>query len=806
MTYRMSITQSVSTPIASVNDDQIVSQKQLTTIAENSSVAVQPSTVSDSYPPTLLESFKDITPYELLRKQFKVDEFTITDGDMSFARQWELPFIFKNVPQMKHALASVNFFRADGVEITFVMQHSFTVSGMAIIGHVPGTSVAEMDVYRLSGYPSQLVSIASSSQVIFTCKNYNPDPWIRVVSDIDGTPTLGDDYGYLHWINVAPIRAYGGSADVWNVKVFARLINPKTAAPVKPKSTCPPAPKTKGMKSQSEPTPTKKIQAPFDWEAFDKSSTGSMLSTKASSPIEPIIQTVDSLTPLLSTVLGCLDKPNNMRVCQDVWDNPSREWNLGSGVDNAVRLGLYPRSTKGIKNQFEPMSDLHLTDIASKPMLIHTAALNFGTSDAEVTVFDHVPVPEFTSSMTSELRQPDFLAGCAMMSRYCRVNYNYLVFFCATNLMRCKAQISLLFENSDETAVSIGDTITKVIDIDGDTVTSFSVPHLSLTQYVDPRLREEHRNTYIRIELINAPVGVSTDSFTPTIDVAVFRAAAPGTAFNGLMAPTFTTSEAYKKKKSTFKSQCDFQTFFKKRFEPIVPASFTYESGYIASEQLGSVNDILRRRHIFHGCGLDGFQGNSALLNYLEFMKIPSHGYPSAAQLTHLLGSPFAWLYSASHFWSGDFDLKVTMEVGGSVRASITPNGNIGGGQYRWSVTTQGSDILGSANSLFSVNGYAGSSLNPLNFFSLQIPYYSLRSVEASYYDSPFASLPGDSYHTLALMQELPSGNINLQEYGISAADNFRLYNLRPFPRLVVLASPGKTKTKKTLSPDGSSS
>lgn len=661
-----------------LNDDIVPDSIQTisTTLADTgASLSIQPI-------PSMMQAVSplpDQTPDKMLSRLMELGTLTWSVGDPATVTgppRWKLnPFTaLSTLPVFEDILQWYLYMRSD-VEISFRINTNQFYAGALMITSCPGDLVINSGTDAPAGIQtrSYLPTVVLSAQKQDTATIHLPWAWNQRFISITDVQAMDPFIMWSVYVDIlSPLVATVSSPLAVSVAVMARFMNPKlflpfvftssgkaSEKPARPKTILEPRRMaiTKTVHHQSSAT-TKKFAVPqkkgvrsvvhVAAPASDPlESTGDTVPTSTSLPgtvlsaIGDIPSAIGAVTNLVNPIMsvvdsfaGLLDKPEIVEHVTRVYQTPAANMCLADVPDQSLPLSLYKGSYLTVDPTAIP-GGRHWTllDIASTPTLgFQWTFNNPGSSPLrDTTVLPYLPPGTAVHTVCTT---HTYWRGSVRM---------HVKFFCSSFI---SARILFVISPSASTLTTdtIANNLTRLVDVKGDTTTSFTMPFVWPWDYstFDPD------NGIIPPYKIQASVfnDIVTNDVTvqPSIDMVVWYAAGPDFQWSGLTGDVDVIDYSYPNnpsslarrirdrknrriaKKSLSKAltspdstfhlvqkQASIQEEFKVSFQPFIQdCEYLTDSHHVTSESTLYVTDILKRYQRFQPI-LDPETGNTTI-------------------------------------------------------------------------------------------------------------------------------------------------------------------------------------------------
>lgn len=555
-----------------------------------------PSTIERS----IAKPFDTETPIQLLTRMYQISSFNWEATSTYW--QFNFPAALLAIPNIANVLQRFRYIRA-GVRILIRMNSTQFMQGSLIGGWLPCWNAAAPppDAFKLSGMSSFVLGASTQQSVTIDIPYLNPKDWLTIPYTTDTDSRIA-----VLWLRVLnQLQATGSACSaVVPMTVFAQFTNVTV----------------EGFVSQSSKTMTHSDES----ETMNYKGIDVKAAVKA---VSPIIRSAPVIGPMLdaATILLDLAKPVNQEASKPMYATIGQNLALTTGLDYSEQFTMYPNANVAQSQLFGGMETSHMavSKLAQIPMLHY----QFSFTDTNTQFY--FPVTPFYRNGSNT---PDYFYSVAKAFRYWRGSIKYSFYFVMPQFYSCRARI--LLHNLQADPVELGDVISKIVDLKGETWVDIMVPYLRPTTWVETKqdaVAAYYPRIYVQLEC--AINGCSTE--TPLIFCNVFRAAGEDTSFAQLMNP------AEHLDSFQVKSQTSLRTHFSKAFDGIAgKTTQSVERGFCMPETAGTVSDCMRR----HGRHVPDTQYG---LTYPTAVSDANPAYPFVSQ------EPFNYFASHFLFWRG---------------------------------------------------------------------------------------------------------------------------------------------------------
>lgn len=458
-------------------------------------------------------------------------------------------------PFIGSVLANFYYFRGD-IEIHVRLNTSAMYAGALMVSAWPGAgnnpiNGTAANIQARSWLHHWVLSAQVQDTLIFTLPWIVAERWLQV-----GDITVGHAVLWTVCLDIlSPLLngSAGGSSSV-TIDVLARFVNPRVAWPVSvahaPGSdrrkyrkkigdspNVPPTPSTerdvrlqsgtalpgkyisnrmqvaKGGTTKLMHSSGHGIPAESAKESSAPNPVGQVASTLTStidSVIAPVEGVLQSLQPILGIASALFDKPEIKATPTPVVEQPFRSFSVVDEKDPSLPATLYSTSYLTTDPVGIPEGGpWRLADVAMRPAL-HA---EFTFTEADNTIF--VPFMAAGTPFNALVTTHKFWRG----------SMRYWIKFFAGSMTSCR--FLLVYNPSTITSDNaITDTLSRVIDVRGDTEVMFTLPYINEYDWIT--LGANFAN--LQISILTSIVSSNTTS-APSIDMVIWSAAGPDVQF-----------------------------------------------------------------------------------------------------------------------------------------------------------------------------------------------------------------------------------------------------------------------------------
>lgn len=608
-------------PEADLSNDAPLMTNELTTFQDQTpqEIAITPSTqipISDPYP--------DQGMNQVCQRLMKVDNFAWASSDVqgTIIGFVDFPSAILQFDSMWCRMSRFRFFRSD-LEIQVRVNTTKFHYGQLMCFVVPDTTADEVaalatDIWTASQLEPKLLLANSATELTFTIPYQHQMDYI----DLKTVSSEPCSLAKIVFIVLTPLKSASSNADdSLDVTVWGRFTNFHICGPVSTALT-PPTPKEKYKKLVLETHRGKKInqfnmKVPTpESEQDTRSATGTtsdigarIKNFAASFTKVPIIGGIASAASAVGGLLSDigLDKPNNLRIPEKMFVDPSSSLMQGKGLDMSTNLSLNPKAyvsdDQAIFGKVDPAC-YSFRALAQKPSLYETREILSSTAAGTIIAkYPLGPYPKFATP--SPLPRFDtWYAASARQFLFWRGSTKYMFVFSASSYTTARFRLTYHPDSTGANAEAQngGDVISMIIDVKGDTITKVTIPYLSKKPYErvpfgDTYSSSESTGT-LDLSLVNRIIDFDSTVSDSAIQLSVWVAAGEDIEYS---VPYFPRTPPVSEKKTEVKPEGDICDVFKSSFTPIIKASSMMMRNYVTSETEMSIKTYLHRYYYTGG-------------------------------------------------------------------------------------------------------------------------------------------------------------------------------------------------------------
>lgn len=547
-------------------------QVQLTTFTETESELDQkPKVVPEFIYRMFSNPYPDQTPKEILERNYKVASYNwgpaFTYATLNF------PQALLNQPTIINVLKPFERMRA-GAKFEVRINSSAFHMGTIMISYIPnhvgnkhfGTSIVPNTVIKNSGNRPVILSASTQDAATIVL------PWVNPYNYFKLQGTVGSEIAQVRIAVLNPLLATSETvSDTVEIQVYAAFTDVEVAYYVQAQSG----------------------RNKFVKESIAKSKEGLTVIKDTAHAANGILDAVPIVGDVISSIgsfFGLMDKPVNVAAAQAVYREFAPDLCSGEGLSVGRELSLIPLSFCGDKSKMmgDDNPGMEILKIISTPML------------RKVFTFTNVNKSfDFACHIQDSLdyTEDDYLAFMARQFEFWRGSFKYMLLFRTSTFISARFRITVLYAPLIDVN-RVGDTVTNIVDVKGDTNYKFTVPFLWDTMY--RRFNDVTATTAyprIQISLVSTIIGPSLQT-NPVVYCNVFRSAGPDFVLKQLVCPRPypTLDEIVPKKRKKVQAQLDVCSEFKHHFNPILEGSkYIYDQDCVIPEKIQSVRQIIKR-------------------------------------------------------------------------------------------------------------------------------------------------------------------------------------------------------------------
>jgi len=611
----------------------------------------------------------DQTPQEMLCRLFEFDAFpwAVADGQSTTTpfKTWDPYDWLLTRPFVSQIVQFFKYFRAD-VELSFRMNTNQFYAGALMFTATPSiTATTQAYIQARSWLKPKLLSAQQQDTLVLQL------PWPCPERFLDPTDiTTGHRVIWLVMGDVlSPLQTNSPTAaDSLLVSVQVRFQNVQLVWPYAvgaPESRI----VRQSGKAQKATRPRIRAAKGSRKAIYTPSSTSQPLAQAVSPPppsfmnlptvitdtigslgttVQSLFSTVQPLMPDITALLGMLDKPEIEEAVTRVFPTGAANCCVVDRNDQSLPLTLYTGSYVNIDHETMPGGQpWKIVDIANRPCLHSYCAF---TASNNAYIFPYI----------ANGTPFDF---CKHLHRLWRGSVRMQLRFYCSSFVSCR--FLLVYSPGSSTSdQSLANNVTRVIDVKGDTVVSFTLPYVFQTDLAytgafggDPFDLVGTLQVSIYTQII------STDTTTdPRIDMVVFSAATADCQFSYPVMPepivysTWPNATPVVLSKGRIVRQADISDDFGVEFSPFIEGcTYLTDNKNSTSETSVYVTDLMKR-----------YQSANYLVQGTTGIFVDRDYFPNPGTIARVLFNTFA-------FWRGGFRIKVVTPTPSTTGSSAQP-------------------------------------------------------------------------------------------------------------------------------------
>lgn len=560
--------------------------------------------VPDPYPSQGMEN--------VLSRLMKVNNFQwgVTDTQGTIIGSVSLPNDLLAIQSIWERAGRFKYLRGD-LELQIRTNSTQFHYGQLLMYEIPDTESTEVtslvtDLWTASQLRPKLILANSCTELTVKIPYQHQFDFIDL-EKVNGDP---DSIARIGFVVLNKLHSANANADdTLDVTVWARFTNLRVAGPKTTLGTKPtllPFQKLTIGETQKKKKKVKKAHHATrpvpQSEQIAKSSEGMtagigerVKSFAANFTSLPIVGGIASAAEAVGSVLSDigLNKPDDVSVVQNVYNDPFIQQFSGKGLDIAKAAALDPTAhvsdDQGVFGISDPACQ-SFKALAQVPSLYETMEIPTTTlPETIIATFPLVP----TARWNADVRYDNWFAAAARQFLFWRGGVKYLFAFSASSFTTARFRLTYhpdLIASSAE-ADNGGDVISQIIDVKGDTITRMTLPYLhskpvTRVPYGDAPAGVE--NGQLVLSLVNKIIDFDTTVEDSCIQLSVWIAGAEDTMFS---VPYFPRSPTV----TPPTPEGDIRDVFKASFPPIIKAEHKLQHKYTLSENEMSIKTYLHR-------------------------------------------------------------------------------------------------------------------------------------------------------------------------------------------------------------------
>lgn len=515
------------------------------------------------------------------------------------------------VPQIAQLLNYFKFFRCKGIRLTVRLNSTVQHFGALVLSHCIGqTAVSRVfqdeDMQTFNNDPHIISAMAQETVTIEI-------PWRipRAFVSLPLSPAHDFIISRAKLSVLFPLNADADAVSNVTVSVFAEFIEPELfgprtanfsplAVPFNEKKLVPRKINESGFSSQGK-RQNKESQA--------KDQDGILADVRDTFVgFMEVVKTGVEIANIVGPMLA--DKPSTQMAPHGMQPYFGKDMPHGLGVDSGVKLSFDPGATLSMANidTFSDELSHNIYDIMKMPGFLMngqiTNALNPGDLIQEILVN---PGLMFTFG---NFHMHTYLSHMIQMFDFWRGSIRYWFRFCTSRFTTMRIRIVWIPGSDAVLPASIsddevGDVVSMVIDVTGDTVVDFTVPYLNQNYYATNSSHDLYTQPTtgvgkVGLYLVNECINADPD-VTPMVYWACWTSAGSDFQVNSFYSAVLggggTTIQTTNLTPPLLKkiNQSCVRAEFKRPAQPIIDSLGFVESGFVSPENFGDVESLVKR-------------------------------------------------------------------------------------------------------------------------------------------------------------------------------------------------------------------
>lgn len=497
------------------------------------------------------DPYPDAGLQKVLSRMYPIKNFNWSYNQATGATltQVSLPLDLFNLTTMAR-IDRYKYFRA-GVEVSVRLNTTMFNSGMALISWVPHYRYSNVQYDKFSSIyaksSNNCITISANTQdtVTFVIPYISPSSYLVVGESNDNTAIAFLDISVL-----VPLKSGTSASPVISGTVYARFLEAEVSGPLHTQS---------GKKKSNDQTSEQEAKNPAvtsEAEAKSSNNTAMKVLGKVGSLFyfasERVIgNVVDRFADYalgaksawkndLNSVMNELDLPTTVKQIDRVAIVPGSNFSFIEGLDNSSMLALTPHNkvAKSYKMFSSKIDYDSFKNYKRLPTILTIISFDTTASTGQV-IYKTLVTPLICHSNQVVTNVRDFhmthLANLASMFQYWRGDIQFMIQFVCSKFVSSRVRIEWIptpdYVSTTATNVMQGDNVSKVYDISGDTLVTFTIPYLrqrhwcevgTLLSVQEENLNEDrYTNGQIRITIVN-PVNTSNTIADSTISAVIW--------------------------------------------------------------------------------------------------------------------------------------------------------------------------------------------------------------------------------------------------------------------------------------------
>lgn len=574
----------------------------------------------------------------ILSREYLIDSFlwASTDTSGKVIAQYSFPHALFNQPNLVDKLSKFDFFRA-GVEVIFRINGTGFHFGRLMVSALPSYDATDYaagadplhkfgNIYSSSQNLTAVISAKDNAPTIIKIPFKRDEVYLNLATYDHDAPLTHNIANVYVFVEHPLMLGNDGSTPSLQIAVFARFINPEVAgASTVVRELTPTQPATinlaagwheQGGNEKRVEIKEQVVRSKSGLISSKLEGAGRFIGRLVKVPLIGEYASIAKPMVLAASKLfkaAGLDKPTTLVAPQATYTQFGLAMANGKGIDVSQKLAIDPENSVGCDHSLIGLggNETSLSYIMSRPYLGFISF--FSSTQTADTVLAKIPVtPLYSHSAVTTSEdyytkvKTSLQAWYASMFDYWRGSMSYTFSFSASLFTTARVRITWLptvYEWKDFTTMDAADSVTRIVDIKGDTEVSFDVPYLanrlwkrggaivgSYDGLSEPEV-DEMCNGIIIVSVVNPAIAASP-GYDSTIYYSVRMAAAGDlqlAKYRGL--PSGISYEP-----STALVAQPSYTWFEQA--GLVPTSgTTMDSGILMGENVADIRSLLHRYH-----------------------------------------------------------------------------------------------------------------------------------------------------------------------------------------------------------------
>lgn len=548
-----------------INDTQATSREVLEDLQKTTTTTTTLLEAAPSLDSEVVDLAQSLVPAreegieEILQREYQVSDiaWSYTNVGNANIAILQFPKLLTDLTPVWDRLKRFVYFRAD-LHLRFRVNTTPYHYG-AVLVSTQGNSPVSTD------WAEHVVQMSGSQSVVLSANSQTPVdmeiPYLLPVEYLRNKTTFTNELAEVQIRVISPLKISGsGTNPAISISVFAAFKNIKLLGA----STIVATSDLKVSKKTSPKEETQKKQGFIGKSAKVVGDiAGSLSKLPVIGGIASAVSPIADAVGFVADIFGW-DKPPVLKPARPVSILPAHDWQTNRTAIDSVVFGPdqdYRVSTEDSVFGVSTPEARSLKALIMRPMYSHTASIT--SAQAASTVFHTINVKPYKPVTDAVSKTwPDFLSHLCKFHDSWRGGIKYLVYVSTSSYT--SARVRVTYQPNGGAVASVpngGEANSRVVEIQGDTIFTFTVPYTSDSAYEKVYRDIADTNTGIGRLHFSLVSTVQTSGSTDTIYFNVFRAGAEDFEFNNPC--------------NVVQPNCDFQKEFKKTFDSIIPGATT---------------------------------------------------------------------------------------------------------------------------------------------------------------------------------------------------------------------------------------